>query len=453
MKSVEFLASRSLAGRLAGSPGYMKAARAMARSFRSLGLLPGGEDGFFQRLEVEYEEIPEARLGLFLPGAATRFLELGPDFTCRGLTGSGDFTAPAVFAGYGVSAPEKGYDDYAGLDVRGKVMLVLKEPPPFRMDSLGWGSGLLPRPKARVAAAHGALGMLLVSRPLQAEPQKPIGSLLEGDGPEDARFPMLQVSDSVAQGMLKPAGLDLAALEAEIDSTKSPRSHALPVSVRVDVRAHYHARQPSVNVVGFLEGSDPALRGQAVVVGAHLDHVGSQGDLYFPGANDNASGSAAVLALARAFARPDLRPRRTVFFALFSSEESGLQGSRRFVERPPVPLETIVAYLNLDCVGVGDSIQVGGGKTSPKLWRIARDLDRRGARLTIEETWGGGGADAAPFAEKKIPTLYFASRYSYRHLHLPSDTPATLNPRLFEALTRLAYQTAWKVAQGEYAGE
>ena len=453
MKSVEFLASRSLAGRLAGSPGYMKAARAMARSFRALGLRSGGEDGFFQRLEVEYEEIPAARLRLVLPGAATRFLELGPDFTCRGLTGSGDFTAPVVFAGYGVSTPEKGYDDYAGLDVRGKVVLVLKEPPPFRMDSLGWGSGLLPRPRARVAAAHGALGMLLVSRPLQPEPQKPIGSMLEGDGPEDVRFPMLQVSDSVAQVMLKPAGLDLAVLEAEIDSTRSPRSRALPVSVRVDVRARYHARKPSVNVVGILEGSDPALRGQAVVVGAHLDHVGSQGDIYFPGANDNASGSAAVLALARAFAQPDLRPRRTVCFALFSSEESGLQGSRRFVARPPVPLEKIVAYLNLDCVGMGDSIQVGSGKTSPKLWRIARDLDGRGACLTIEETWGGGGADAAPFAEQKIPTLYFASRYSYGHLHLPSDTPATLNPRLFEALTRLAYQTAWKVAQGEYAGE
>jgi hypothetical protein len=118
-----------------------------------------------------------------------------------------------------------------------------------------------------------------------------------------------------------------------------------------------------------------------------------------------------------------------------------------------VPLERIVAYFNLDCVGHGDSIQVGSGKTSPKLWQLARDLDARGARLTVEETWGGGGADATPFAEQKIPTIYFASKFSYTHLHLPSDQPATLNPRLYEALARLVYRTAWKVAEGGYLGE
>ena len=208
-----------------------------------------------------------------------------------------------------------------------------------------------------------------------------------------------------------------------------------------------------MNVVGRIEGADPALRDQFLVIGAHLDHVGSQGGIYFPGANDNASGAAAVVAIAEAFARGGPPPKRSVLFVLFSSEESGLDGSKRFVEHPPVPLERIVAYFNLDCVGHGDSIQVGSGKTSPKLWQLARDLDARGARLTVEETWGGGGADATPFAEKKIPTLYFASKFSYTHLHLPSDQPATLNPRLYEALARLVYRTAWTVAEGGYPGE
>jgi aminopeptidase YwaD len=451
MKTVEFLASKPLAGRLAGSPGYWKAARAMAARFERAGLAAGGINSFFQPLEVEYETIPTCRLAIVDAAGAKHELRLGPDFTCRGLTGSGRFTAPVVFAGYGVADSAQRYDDYAGVDVRGTIVLLFKEPPPFRRDSSGWGRSLLPRPTARIAAAHGARAMLLVSRPLQPEPQAPIGSMLEGDGPEDEHFPMLQVSDSAAQLMLRPAGFDLRALEAAIDSTRAPHSRTLNVSAEIDVRAHYRARQPSANVIGILYGTDPKLTEQALVIGAHLDHVGSQGSIYFPGANDNASGAAGVVAVAEAFARGP-RPRRTVIFALFSSEESGLYGSKRFVEHPPVPLEKIVAYFNLDCIGHGDSIRVGGGATSPKLWRIARDLDAKSTRLMVGSTGAGGGADAAPFAAKKIPTLYFDTKNSYRFLHLPGDVPATLNPPLYEALVRLVYGTAWRVAQGEYTG-
>jgi hypothetical protein len=453
MQTVDFLASRPLAGRLAGSPGFMKAAHEMARRFRALGLEPSGEDGFYQSLKIEYEEITEARLAIVRADGVTHVLRLGPDFTCRGFTGSGHFAAPVVFAGYGLSTPEKGYDDYAGIDARGKVVLTFKAPPPFRLDTLGWGDSTLPRPKGRAAAAHGARGLLIVA---QGDPEgltKPIGSVLEGPGPEDQGFPRLMVDVPVAQEMLAGSGLELAALKAGIDSTKSPHSLDLPVSVRVEVRARYRPEQPSVNVVGILTGADPALRDQYLVVGAHLDHVGSQAHLLFPGANDNASGVGAVMAIAEAFARGGARPGRSVIFALFSSEESGLNGAKRFVVHPPVPLGKIVAYINLDCVAVGDSIQLGSGKTSPKLWDLARDLDARGARRTVAATWGGGGADATPFAEKGIPTLYFASRPSYAHLHQPGDTPDTLNPRLYETLVRLAYQVAWKVAQGEYAGE
>ena len=453
MKSVEFLASPRLAGRLAGSPGYLTAAHEMAGRFRRLDLRPAGDGGFLQTFEVEYDEIDTCRLALVTPDGAMRELTLGPDFVCRGLTGAGAFTAPVVFAGYGLSVPQQGYDDYAGIDARGRIVLAFKEPPPFRMDSLGWGASTLPRPKGNTAAAHGALWLLLVSVPNQPHPQKPIGSTLEGAGPQDERFPRLQVDVSVAQDMVRPAGLDLGALQAAIDSTKQPHSRELGVSARVGVVARYAAKQPTVNVVGRLEGSDPALRDQVLVIGAHLDHVGHQGDIYFPGANDNASGAAAVLAIAGAFAHGGPRPKRSVVFALFSSEESGLDGAKHFVAHPPVPLGRIVAYFNLDCVGHGDSIEVGSGKTSPRLWQLARDLDARGARLTVAETWGGGGADATPFADQGIPTIYFASKFSYTHLHLPSDRPATLDPRLYEALTRLAYRTAWKVAQGDYAGE
>ncbi len=453
MKTVEYLASPRLAGRLAGSPGYMEAARELAGRFRRMGLRPAGDEGFFQRLDVEYAEIDTCRLALLLPDGTARELKLGPDFVARGLTGSAVFTAPMVFAGYGVSVPERGYDDYAGIDARGKVVLAFKAPPPFPLDSIGWGDRIMPRPRGRVAAEHGARGLLLVASGDPEGLTKPIGSVLEGPGPQDERFPRLMVDVPVAQEMLAATGLRLADLKAAIDSTRQPQSRDLNASIRVDVKARYRAKQPSVNVIGLLEGSDPALRDQVLVIGAHLDHVGSQGDITFPGANDNASGAAAVLAVARAFARGGGRPKRSVLFVLLSSEESGLDGAKRFVGHPPVPLRKIVAYLNLDCIAVGDSIQLGSGRTSPRLWQLARELDARGARLSVAETWGGGGADATPFAERGIPTLYFASRFSYAHLHQPGDTPGTLNPRLFEALTRLVHQTAWKVAEGGYPGE
>jgi aminopeptidase YwaD len=453
MKTVEWLAAPGRHGRLAGGPGYMSAAREMARRFRGLGLRPGGEDGFFERLDVEHEQIDSCALALVDADGVAHPLRLGPDFVCRGLSGSGDVTAPVVFAGYGVSRPESGYDDYAGLDARGRIVLVLKPAPPFRLDTLGWGESLLPRPRARVAAAHGAKGLLLVAADDPEGLTKPIGSVLEGEGPRLEGFPSMVVDLPVAEELLAGGGPGLAAVKAAIDSTRQPRSRELVLGARMSVRARYDARRPSVNVVGLLPGADPALRGQAVVVGAHLDHVGEQAGLLFPGANDNASGAAAVLALADAFARGGVRPRRTVVFALFSSEESGLFGAKRFVERPPVPLDHVVAMLNLDCVGVGDSIQLGSGKTSPKLWQLARDLDAGGRRLSVADTWGGGGADATPFAERHVPTLYFASKFSYPHLHRPDDTPDTLAPPLYEALVRLAYRTAWAVADGGYAGE
>jgi aminopeptidase YwaD len=453
MQTVEHMASREFQGRLAGSPGYMKAAREMAERFRRAGLAPGGDGGsgtqaYFQGLEIEYTDIETCRLAVVGADGKPRALALGPDFTCRGFTGSAQLSAPVVFVGYGLSEPGKGYDDYAGVDVRDKVVLALKEPPPFTADSAGWGDAPLPRPKGLVAAAHGAVALLLVSRPDQPHPQKPIASTLEGEAREDERFPRLQVSVEVAAELARTAGLDLAALAARIDSTKAPASHALPVNVRIGVAAHYHARQPSVNVVGVLEGSDPVLKHEYVVLGAHLDHVGSQGrEIYFPGANDNASGSAAVTAIAEAVARSGARPKRSLVFGLWSSEESGLQGAKRFVARPPVPRDSLVAYLNFDCVGHGDSIEVGGGKAYPKLWQVARDLDATGPRLMVAETWGGGGADAQPFEKAGIPNLYFASKFSYTHLHLTSDTPATLDPALLEAIARLGCATALRLAE------
>jgi Zn-dependent M28 family amino/carboxypeptidase len=222
----------------------------------------------------------------------------------------------------------------------------------------------------------------------------------------------------------------------------------------MDVEATYRESARTANVVGVLPAADSESADEYVVVGAHLDHVGPQGDGHlFPGANDNASGAAAVVAVAEALAAREAPPQRNVVFVLFAAEEQGLHGSKAFVESGVVPPEKIVAMVNLDCVGYGERLRMGGGKSAPKLWELARTLDREAEGITVEDTWWGGGADAQAFFEQGIPTLYLATKDSYAHLHQPTDTPDTLNGTLLGAVARHTYRVVSAVADGGYARE
>lgn len=477
LADVAFLASPACEGRQPGTPGYERAAAFAEARLRELGLAPGGEDGYRQHLAIESNQVTAARLALAIHGAeaatageenaaeagraragtAARECRLGPDFVCRGLTGAGRVTAPVVFAGYGLARPDLGYDDYAGIDVRGRAVLAFKTPPAWTPAAGGWGDDHLPRPKAAVAAARGAVALLLVAAPdsnLPPRASRPIGSFLEGPGARLDGFPSLQVSPEVAADLLAGSGATLPELWAAIEAARAPRSRALAAEVTIEVASDYRPAADGFNLVAILPGTDPALAGEAVVIGAHLDHVGRQGpDLVFPGANDNASGAAAVLALAEALAHAPRRPARTVVFVLFTGEEHGLQGARWYAAHPAAPLARTVAMLNLDCVACGDSLQLGNGRSAPDLWRLARVLDAAGDRITVERTWAGGGADATPFHEAGVPSLYFATTRGYEQLHLPGDLPGTLNGPLFARVVRLALRTAAAIAGGSYARE
>jgi Zn-dependent M28 family amino/carboxypeptidase len=157
--------------------------------------------------------------------------------------------------------------------------------------------------------------------------------------------------------------------------------------------------------------------------------------------------------MARDFVHSKIKPKRSIIFILFSNEETGLFGSTYFTEHPLVPLEKVTAMINLDCVGFGDSIHIGNGLSAPELWKIARGLDSLYTKQMVTNTWNGGGADATPFHQKGIPCLYFVTTNSYKHLHLPSDLPETLNQNLFEKIVRLAYITALNISEGDYKRE
>lgn len=453
LKRVAMLSGEDFEGRLPGTNGYRLAAEKAAEFFTELGLEPGGDKGFFQTLPIEANEVlGNPYLGLT---DSDKSYTLGEDYIFRGFTGAGDLSAPVVFCGYGLSFPDRGYDDYSGVDVEGKIVLVFKQGPGWNLpDDSGWKGMSNPRPKAKTAADHGALAVLMVSRPNDNKPQPLIGSVMHGEGQQVPNVPQLQISMEVAGDLLKNSGLDISELQAKIDGSQQSASVELGVSADLRVETRYQPEAETWNVVGILPGSDPDLSTEFLVLGAHLDHVGVQGGrALFPGANDNASGSAAVMEIAEAFIRSGHNPPRTLIFVLFSGEEQGLIGSKFYAEHPVRPLDSTVAMMNFDCVAHGDSIRVGGGKSNPLLWGRALQLDAVDKNLMVPGTWGHGGADATPFNQKGLPTLYFVTTHGYAHLHRTTDKVETLNGELFEALTRLGYRTAAWVADGSYQRE
>jgi aminopeptidase YwaD len=452
IQTVKTLSSPEFDGRLPGSNGYNKAAQFAADKFKQFELLPAGDDNYFQYFNIEYNKIMSpAAFKVIVDHDTTNYI-LGNDFVLRGFTGSNTLSLPVVFCGYGISRPDLGYDDYQGINVRNKIVLVFKQNPYWKIDDKDWGTNF-PREKSLVAKKFGAKGILFVSLPNDKEPQQLIGSVLHGDGEQPQDFPQLQISIDAANKLLSKTGLTLNDFQTKIDEKKKPLSSILFTKAFVETNAQYTKDAKTMNVVGMIEGSDPKLKKEYVVIGAHLDHVGSQAGLLFPGANDNASGSAAVMEIAKAFTQGGLKPKRSVVFVLFAGEEQGLDGSKYFVNDWKNGYDNITAMLNLDCVGYGDSIRLDNGKSAPGLWKIAKQIDETSFKSTVNETWGGGGADATPFYEKGIPCLYLVTTNSYAHLHLPSDKVETLNADLYEKLVKLAFLTTVDVANGNYERE
>ena len=452
MKCVEFLASPAMQGRLAGSKEYNNAAKYGANEFQKAKLKPFGDENYFQYLNIEYNQIlPGEEFSVIRADGLKRKCELGKDYIYRGFSGSGNISAPVGFCGYGIS--DSLYDDYKSVDVNGKVAMVFKYQPKWNLQNHGWQNGN-PREKARVAFQHGAVGILFVSFPNDEKPQLPIGSVISGSGEQNINFPELHIDIPIADEILNGTGFTLKNLQTKIDSTKNPFSISTKNKVKIKVETDYAKEKQTMNVVALLEGKDEKLKNEYIIIGAHLDHVGGQGGkVYFPGANDNASGSAAVMEIAHAFTDGKIENKRSIIFVLFTCEEQGLYGAKYLANHLPVKQEQVVAMMNMDCVGYGDSIQIGNGKSAPQLWQIARQIDANNDKMMIETTWNGGGADAGPFHDKGIPSIYFVTKNSYEHLHQLTDKSETLNKSLYQQITKLAFLTVKEIAEGKYQRE
>lgn len=442
---INFLASPELKGRGTGTPELDRAAQYIAGEFRKAGLEPLAEKSYFQKFRVTVGAELGRRNRAALAGSSAETggsqpLRLGEDYLPLNFSDSGEASAPVVFAGYGITAPEFNYDDYAHLDVAGKAVIVLRhEPQEDDEKSVFAGRELTSHSlivnKAINARNHGARAMVLVNDPMGHPGEEDLllkfGSLV---GPENAGLLLIQVKEGTAERWLRQPGkpATLAALQRAIDAKLEPQSFELPevkLNLAVDIRRITAATQ---NVVGVVRGRDPNLVQEAIVIGAHYDHLGlgernslapSQAGQIHPGADDNASGTAAMLELAGAIGARRRDLRRSVIFIAFSGEELGRLGSTYYTKSPPWPLERTVAMLNLDMIGRprDSKLYVGGVGTSPVFQQILEQANRTGLHFSYSES-GYGFSDHTSFYVKNIPVLYFFSGL-HSDYHKPSDTP------------------------------
>jgi hypothetical protein len=475
-RTVKFLAADSLLGRETGEPGAHKAERFIAKEFKRSGLspLPGYED-YFLDFTLYRQTYDPAGTGLGVTlGGRSKKNRLGTAFRPFSFSDEGSVEAPLVFAGYGITADEYEYDDYAGIDVEGKIVLILRHEPgeddpdsPF--DGTDTTSYSQFTSKAANAGEHGALGMLLVTDPLNHEPDEdlrvggalrlePPESASESDEPdqpeEEEPFLAMQISQQLASTIVSSSGRSLAELQRAVDSGSSPAELSLnDVVVQMGVlRSEKPDPVAARNVVAFLEGRDPELKDQWVVVGGHHDHVGGyrgRGDTVFNGADDNASGTSGVIALARAFSERPERPRRSIVFVTFSGEEKGLLGSRAMVRQELIPIDRVVFMLNLDMIGRNPDrdIEINGDGFVRGLQEIVEEANRdRELSLEFGGTAYAGNSDHDAFYEMDIPFMFFFTGL-HEDYHQLGDHPEKLDYERMESILSVAYGTLDRVAE------
>jgi hypothetical protein len=435
--TVERLTAADFGGRLTGTPGYAAAAAWAAAQFRAAGLkpLPDMPD-YEHRFPVTVAGVDSASMEMLpaQPGDSSKPLEQFKDYLPLLYSGSGDVTAEVVFVGYGITAPEMKRDDYAGLDVTGKVVMALRGAPDDGRDWLAYNSH---RARTANAKAHGAAGYLFAESAIANPNGEPIEGLV-----------MAAVSGEIADALLAGRKVTVAELRKVI-ATGGVASLATGRSVHLAVTARPPRTTEAGSVIGWLPGSDPGVASEYVIVGGHLDHVGDW-PVLLPGADDNASGSATVLEVARAAARLSPRPRRSLLFVLFGGEECGLLGSKALAAHLPPSLGRCVGVYNLDMVGAGTGAYVAGGENFPPLYQAlerARDRVQPGMPLKAGRSEGEPRADHGPFQAAGIPAVsLFGSGGNHHGYHSGEDTIWWITPKTMEAIGRVVLVAAVDVA-------
>jgi Zn-dependent M28 family amino/carboxypeptidase len=455
---VKYLAGDDMKGRGDGSPELDKAADYIASQFKNSGLRPMGDNNtYFQKFELTTGAQPGPHNELQVSNSP---LKVNEDFVPIVFSNTASFDAPLVFVGYGITAPELHYDDYAGIDAKGKIVVVLRHEPqetdpksPFDGTNFTRHASFVN--KAINAKQHGAQAIIFITDLNHTDEQ--VGAATRTEETDDLGIPAVHAKRDPLLNVFKAAGKDVAAIQKKIDADLKPESFEVPSS-----RAHIstdivRTRKTVRNVVAGIPGSDPMLRDEWVVIGAHYDHLGlgdrsslapSQIGQIHHGADDNASGTSGVLELARLAARNKGEWKRSVLFMTFAGEELGLLGSSNFVNHPTIPLKNVVGMINMDMIGRlnNDRLFVGGVGTSPSFKPWLEEFNKQSAHLQLDYSDSGyGSSDHTSFNAKKIPVLFFFSGL-HTDYHKPSDTYDKINSNGAIKVLSLVYMMADKIA-------
>jgi hypothetical protein len=438
LDDIKVLASPPMEGRGAGTKGIERAASMIEARYRSLGIEPAGTKGYFQPFTViTGAKLNEGNRLESDDGKSKQELKLNQDFVPFSFSASGQVAGPVVFAGYGVTAPEFGYDDYAHLDAKDKIVLVLRYEPAGFAAKTG-NSGLTQHAqlitKAINARNHGAKAVILVNGKLQDKEEDLLTKFGSVNGPENAGIAIVQVKNDAANAWLRAAGKSLAELQGHIDASSMPSSFELPDTFKISVAVNIEKTRATVNnVLAYLPGKTD----EYIIIGAHYDHLGygnvdslapSQIGTIHPGADDNASGTAGVLELARLLAPRKGQLQRGILFADFAGEELGLLGSAEWVKEPTKPLDKADAMINMDMIGriKDEKVYIGGTGTGATFKEL---LDEEKTKFSFHFEYSASGyaaSDHTSFVGRQIPVLFFFSGL-HADYHKPSDTWDKIN--------------------------
>lgn len=460
LADIKTLTAPKMEGRGDGTKGLVRAEHVIADRYKSFGLLPAGKQGFFQPFVVTTGAVLKGNNHLNIQnGDAQSALKLNQDYVPFSYSDSGTATAQLVFVGFGTTADEFGYDDYAGIDVKDKIAVVLRfEPLGFVAKSGNQGltrhSQLIT--KAINARNHGAKGLIVVNGKLGDGEEDLLTRFGSVSGPENVGILFAQVKNAVADEWFRAAGKSLKEAQDQINSATKPASFALPETLRASLGVGIATTRATVNnVLAFLPGKTE----EYVILGAHYDHLGrgtfdslapSQIGQLHPGADDNASGSAGLLELARVLSPLKGQLQCGILFASFAGEELGLLGSAAWVKDPTKPLDKAVAMINMDMIGriKDNKVYVGGVGTGSTLQKIL-DEAHGDSPLKFEISQGGySSSDHTSFVSKHIPVLFFFSGL-HSDYHKPSDTWEKINSDSAAALVNIVARTTVDLASAQ----
>src|SRR5438105_1839159 len=457
LDDVKALTTPAMEGRGDGSKGLSRAAKLIEERYNSLGLQPAGKNGYFQPFSVITGAELKGKNSLVVHSESGKTaLKLDQDFVPFSFSASGVVTGPLVFAGYGTTASEWGYDDYAGIEVKDKVVVVLRyEPPGFAAKSGNNGLTIHSQlvTKAINARNHGAKAVVLLNGKLGDGEEDLLTRFGSVSGPENVGICIVHVKNAVAEEWFKAAGKSLSKVQNEINESTKPASFDFPDTLRVALDVGVESTRATVNnILAYLPGKTD----EYVILGAHYDHLGrgnfdslapSQIGQIHPGADDNASGTAGVLELARLFAPLKVQLQRGILFASFAGEELGLLGSAEWVKEPTRPLDKAVAMVNMDMIGriKDEKVYIGGLGTGTTFQSILDQAESHTAFKYENSPGGYSSSDHTSFVTKGIPVLFFFSGL-HSDYHKPSDPWKNINADSADHLLHLCSTVALRLA-------